>query len=168
MKLLYLLRHAKSDWDDPELPDHERPLAARGVRASHDLAKRLSKAEVAPSLVLCSPALRARQTLELIAPALGKKVDIRYDDGLYGASVADVIKRLGRVPASMPSIMVVAHNPTIQELALELAGSGDDIDRMRQKFPTAALAMLEIDRKDWKELGRGCADLRGLLTPREN
>lgn len=167
MKILYLLRHAKSDWDDTGLPDQERPLASRGVRASHDMAKRLKKAGITPSLVLCSPALRARQTLELVAPALGKKVDVRYEEGLYGASVADVIKRLGKLPASVPSVMVVGHNPTMQELALDLSGSGAEIGRMRQKFPTAALAILEIDRKTWKDLDRGCARLGELLTPRE-
>jgi phosphohistidine phosphatase len=167
MKVLYLLRHAKSDWDDPELPDQDRPLAARGVRASRDMAKRLKKAGVTPSLVLCSPALRARQTLDLIAPALGQKVAIKYDDGLYGASAADVIKRLGAVADSVPSVMVVGHNPTIQELTLELTGPGEDTGGVRQKFPTAALAVLEIDQRDWKNLRPGCAHLVGFLTPRD-
>jgi phosphohistidine phosphatase len=167
-RLLYLLRHAKSDWDDPELPDQERPLAPRGVRASKDLVKRLKKAGVAPSLVLCSPALRARQTLDLIAPALGRKVEIRYEDGLYGASAVDIVKRLGAVPASVPAVMVIGHNPTIQELTVELAGPGEDTTHVRQKFPTAAVAILEIGERGWKNLHPGSAHLVGFLTPSEH
>ena len=166
-KLLYLMRHAKSDWGDPELPDQARPLAPRGVRASRDMVKRLKEAGVAPAVVLCSSALRARQTLDLIAPALGKGVEVKYEDSLYGASATDILKRLGKVPDSVPSVMVVGHNPTTQELALELARSGNDLGRMREKFPTAALAMLRIEEKRWKHLDPGCAELVGLLTPRE-
>jgi phosphohistidine phosphatase len=165
-KLLYLLRHAKSDWDDPELPDHERPLAPRGVRASREMVKRFKKAGVAPSLVLCSPAVRARQTLDLLAPALPRNVEIRYEDGLYGASTRDVLTLLGHVPGKVPAVMVVGHNPTIQELTLELSEPGGDSESVRQKFPTAAVAMLEIDTRDWKNLQPGSAHLVGLLTPR--
>ena len=165
-KVLYLMRHAKSDWDDPELPDRERPLAPRGVLASREMVKRLKKAGVVPSVVLCSPALRARQTLDLIAPALGKHVDVKYDEGIYGASSTDIVKRLGKLPDSVRSVMVLGHNPTTQELAITLARSGADIGRMRQKFPTAALAMLRIDKKGWKHLEPGCAELVGLLAPK--
>jgi phosphohistidine phosphatase len=165
-KLLYLLRHAKSDWDDPDLPDQERPLAPRGVRASREMGKQLKKAGVAPSLVLCSPAVRARQTLDLLAPALPRNVEIRYEDGLYGASTRDVLRRLGQVPDKVPSVLVVGHNPTIQELTVELSGPGGDSERVRQKFPTAAMATLEIDRSDWKNLRPGCGHLVGFLTPR--
>ena len=166
VKLLYLLRHAKSDRGDPEMSDRERPLAPRGVHASNDLASRLRNARVAPTLVLCSTAVRARQTLELVAPALGGQVEISYEDELYGASVADVLERLRKVPASVPSVMVVGHNPTIQDLTLELAAPGRELDNVRLKFPTAAVATLKFDRKGWDTLGRGSAELVGFLTPR--
>ena len=165
MKVLYLLRHAKSDWGDAEVPDRERPLAPRGVRATKDLARRLRNAHVAPIVVLCSTALRARQTLELLAPALGAQVEVSYEDELYGATVAGVLERLRRVSAAVPSVMVVGHNPTIQDLTLELAGSGDDLASVRLKFPTAALAILEFDRKRWERLDRGGAELAGFLVP---
>jgi phosphohistidine phosphatase len=165
MKLLYLMRHAKSDWDDPELPDIERPLAPRGLRASRDMARRLRKSGVAPSLVLCSTAARARQTLDLIAPALGDGVEVKHESAIYGASPADLIKRLRKVPGSVQSVMIVGHNPTIQELAIGLAGPGGDVDRLRQKFPTAALATLKIDEKSWNKLEPGRGELVGLLTP---
>jgi phosphohistidine phosphatase len=165
VKVLYLLRHAKSDWGGPELPDRERGLAPRGVRASSDLASRLQRARVAPALVLCSTAVRARQTLELLAPALGGQVETRYEEDLYGATAADVLERLRGVPGSVPSVMVVGHNPTIQDLTLELAARGRDLDSVRLKFPTAALATLKFDRKGWDRLDRGVAELVAFLTP---
>lgn len=165
MKVLYLLRHAKSDWDDPEMADADRPLAPRGRRAANDLAGRLQIARVAPRLVLCSTAVRARQTLELLAPALGAVVEISYEDELYGATVADILQRLRRVPGKVPSVMVVGHNPTIQDLTLELAASGRELDSVRLKFPTAAMATLKFEGTGWERLHRGGAELVGFLTP---
>ena len=127
MKSLLLLRHAKSSWDEPGLADRDRPLAPRGRRAAKALAGHLGQEGVQPALVLCSSARRARETLERIAPALGE-ADVTIEDGLYGATEDDLLERLRAVPDSVPSAMLIGHNPAIQALALCLAGSGAGLE----------------------------------------
>jgi phosphohistidine phosphatase len=165
-KRLYLLRHAKSDWDDPELSDHDRPLAPRGRRASKTIAKHLGGEGIEPALVLCSSAARTRETLERIASALGSPA-IEIEGGLYGAGAATLLDRLRRIPDTVDSVMVIAHNPGIEELALELAGSGDEIGRMVRKYPTAALATLTVPDGSWGELAEGRSELVAFVVPRE-
>src|SRR5215831_14982212 len=92
--LLYLLRHAKSSWDDPALADHDRPLAPRGRRNGAALAEHVTREGIAPDLVLCSTALRARETLALLLPALGGEAEIQLEDELYGATADELLARL--------------------------------------------------------------------------
>ena len=117
---LYLLRHAKSSWGDAGLADHDRPLAPRGEKAAREVAEHARKRGIEPALVLCSTAVRARQTLAAFSFA-GR---VSYEDGLYGASAGDLVARLRRLPDELPEAMVVAHNPGLQELALLLIGEG--------------------------------------------
>jgi phosphohistidine phosphatase len=165
VKRLFLLRHAKSSWDDPRLDDRERPLAPRGRRASKLISEHLRRERIAPSLVLCSSAMRTRETLERVMPALGA-ADVSVEDGLYEASAEALLRRLREVPRDMESVMLVAHQPAIQELALDLAGDGADLARVRAKFPTAALATL-LFVGDWSELGPGSAELVAYVKPKE-
>ena len=95
MKQLFLLRHAKSSWDDSELADHDRPLAPRGRRAVKLIAEHLRREGVTPALVLCSSALRTRETLEGIASALGESISVQIEDELYAAPVRRLLERQG-------------------------------------------------------------------------
>lgn len=165
MKRLYLLRHAKSSWDDPSLDDHDRPLARRGRRATKLIAEHLQRERIAPSLVLCSSALRTRETLERVLPELDP-ADGRVERRLYGASAEELLARLREVPSGVDSVMLVGHQPAIQELALRLAGAGSELDRVRQKFPTAALATLAV-AGDWCGLDAGAAKLVAYVRPKE-
>ncbi|MGH2960659.1 MAG: SixA phosphatase family protein [Solirubrobacterales bacterium] len=165
-KRLHLLRHAKSDWDDPELADHDRPLAPRGRRASRAIATHLADKGIDPALVLCSSSARTRETLDRIASALGSPT-VEIEDGLYGAGAATLLERLRRVPDTVGSVMVIGHNPGIEELALELAGSGPDVKRMERKYPTAALATLTVPGESWSELAEGRSELVAFVLPRE-
>ena len=165
MKRLYLLRHAKSSWDDPGLPDRDRPLAERGKRAVGKMAVYLEANGIRPDLVLCSSALRARQTLDRVASSIGD-AETGIEDGLYAAEAEGLLERLRRVPSGIASVMLIAHNPGMQDLALELAADGADLERLRQKFPTAALATLTFEG-EWVELRSGGASLAGLVVPRE-
>ena len=122
MKRLYLLRHAKSSWDDPTLADHDRPLAPRGRRAAKVIAKHLGRKGISPELVLCSPSRRTRQTLKRLAPGLGKNVDVRIEPELYAASAPVLLEVLHEVPDEIESVVLIGHNPGIQDLALSLAG----------------------------------------------
>jgi phosphohistidine phosphatase len=165
VKRLFLLRHAKSSWDDPGLDDRDRPLAPRGRRASELIAGHLRREGIAPSLVLCSSARRTRQTLERVIPALDAS-DVSIEDGLYGASSGGLLERLREVPEDLESVMLVGHQPAIQELALDLAGDGAELARVRAKFPTAALATL-LFAGEWSELAPGSAELVAYVKPKE-
>jgi phosphohistidine phosphatase len=117
---LHLLRHAKSSWADPELDDFDRPLAPRGRRAARTMRTHLAEVGIRPALVLCSPARRTRQTLKRVLGALGDPA-VRFEASLYEASVHDVVKLLLRVQVDAAEVLVVGHNPWIEELALRLA-----------------------------------------------
>jgi phosphohistidine phosphatase len=165
---LYLLRHAKSSWDDPGLSDAERPLAPRGERAARRMAGHFREADVKPDVVLCSPARRARQTLEAVAAAFGPGTEVRVEEDLYGASAGELLVRLRQVLPGTGSVMVVGHNPGIHELALELVGAGDEraLADLRHKFPTAGLATLIVAEGGWPDLDRGRAELDDFVVPR--
>ena len=165
MKRLLLLRHAKSSWDDPELADHDRPLAPRGRRAAELIAQHLDAEGLGPELVLCSSARRTRETLARIAPEFDPRAAVEVEGGLYAASADELLERLRAVDDAVRSVLLIGHNPGLQDLAVDLAGGGDELDAMRRKFPTAALATLEFDGA-WRELEAGDAALVGFVTPK--
>jgi phosphohistidine phosphatase len=165
-KRLFILRHAKSSWDDPGLADHERPLAPRGRRAVEAIAAHVNAAGIAPELVLCSSARRTRETLEGVA--VGGEHVIESD--LYGASCEEVLERLHRVPEEVGSVMLVGHNPTLQALVLRLsdgdaAADASHLAEVRRKFPTGALATLTFDGT-WEELSPRSARLASYVRPK--
>jgi phosphohistidine phosphatase len=163
VKRLYLLRHAKSSWSEPSLADEERPLAPRGQKAAKKLAKELRRRKIRPELVLCSSSRRTQETLELIAGALGKPT-IEVEEGLYGAGADTLLARIRMADASVDSLLVIAHNPGLQDLAVTLA---PDDERLAEKFPTGALAEFELDAESWAELARTKLRLTAYVLPRE-
>jgi len=165
MRRLLLLRHAKSSWDDPGIADHERPLNPRGRRATEVIAGHLRDRGLVPELVLCSSAVRTRETLEGIAGALGDRATVEIEDGLYSAGEDELLHRLRRIEERVGSAMVIGHNPGVGRLALDLAGSGELIDQMQAKFPTAALATLDLEGT-WSDLAPGGAELVDFVTPK--
>ncbi len=166
MKLVHLLRHAKSSWADPDQPDRERPLAPRGRRAAHRVAAHLRRQGVHADLVLCSPAVRAVQTLEPVSAALGDDVEVLVEDKLYGATALELLARLRRLPEVVTSVMVVGHNPGLQDAAVLLAGEGELRERVRAHFPTGALATLALRRGAWADLQPAGARLVSYVAPR--
>jgi phosphohistidine phosphatase len=166
MKTLFLLRHAKSSWDDPGLADHERPLAPRGTRATKAIAAHLRDEGVAPDLVLSSSSRRTRETLDGIAAALGDDVAVKIERDLYVASSDRLLERLRAVDDDFDSVMLIGHNPGVEQLALRLAGESEKCAEMRRKYPTAALATLEFSGK-WKDLEPGNAELVDFVKPKQ-
>jgi phosphohistidine phosphatase len=166
MKQLFLLRHAKSSWDDSELVDHDRPLAPRGRRAAKLIAEHVGRERVRPALVLCSSARRTRETLERIAPALGEGIPVHIERELYGASEQRLLERLQAIEDGVESLLLIGHNPGVEQLALSLAGSGEKLARVRSKYPTGALATLEFP-SGWSELRPGIAELTAFVTPKQ-
>ena len=161
-RVLHLLRHAKSSWEDQGVADHDRPLASRGRKAAKRIAKHVRSEGIAPSLVLCSSSRRTRETLERIRP----DGDVQIERDLYGASAPELLERLRRVPDTTESVMLIGHNPAIQDLTLELAGRGDRLEDVERKFPTCALATLELSN-GWGELEPGSAELVGFVRPKD-
>jgi phosphohistidine phosphatase len=158
---LYLLRHAKSSWKEPGIPDHDRPLAGRGRKAAKAMATYLQEQRVRPELVLCSSATRARQTFERLEPLGAREVHIERE--LYGADAATLLARLRDVPDGIASVMVVAHNPGLEDLTRVLARTAE----FGAKFPTGALATLAFGDREWASLERDTAELVGFVRPRE-
>jgi phosphohistidine phosphatase len=166
VKRLFLLRHAKSSWDDPGLADHDRPLAPRGKRAAKVIAEHLREERIAPDLVLCSSSRRTRETLDRIASALGDEVRVEIERELYAASADRLLERLRALDDDVESVMLIGHNPGIEQLALSLAGDGEKLADVRRKYPTAALATLEFKGR-WSELQPGTARLADFVKPKQ-
>jgi phosphohistidine phosphatase len=161
---LYLLRHAKSSWEGTDLPDRARPLSHRGEQAARDVAAYLHREGTVPSLVLCSVAVRTRQTLA----ALSLPSEISYEGAIYGATALELLARLQRIAEDKPSVMVVGHNPGLHDLALSLAGKGGPrlLARLHEGLPTGALVDLAF-QGPWASLDEGQATLESLVLPRE-
>jgi phosphohistidine phosphatase len=167
MLTLFLLRHAKSAWDDPSLGDFDRPLAARGERAAPAMARYMRSAGLQPDLVLCSAARRTRDTWALMAGTLGQPRTI-YQEELYEADANRLRACIRRSQTEAPRLMLVGHNPGLQSLAVGLIGSGDPADKaaIAEKLPTAALTVIEFDIEAWHDMAPASGRLALFMTPK--
>ncbi|MFM8303910.1 MAG: SixA phosphatase family protein [Actinomycetota bacterium] len=166
MRRLLLLRHAKSSWSDATARDHDRPLNARGRRAAPLVGDYLRREDLVPDRVLCSSARRTCETLALLD--LPDTTDGVIEHDLYLAHPETVLEAVRGTVASVTSLMVIGHNPTMHELALDLAHGGDVAARaaLGRGYPTAALAALGVTG-DWAGLESAAAVLDRFVTPRD-
>ena len=160
MKTLLLLRHAKSDWDIPSMRDSERPLAKRGRKAAPRMGKALREKAVVPDYILCSPAIRARQTMELFVEAAGLEVETRFEENIYDASSAELLKLVRHLPDERHCVLMVGHNPGFENLLSRLIESVT-------AMPTAALACIEFPIDSWEDVEDGEGKLQWYLTPKK-
>ena len=168
MRQLLLLRHAKSSWDQRELPDHERPLNERGRRAAAAMCDAMDRLGLAPDLVLVSSSKRTMQTLDAFEPWTDQPLIERMEQ-LYNATSADLLATLREVKPTVRSVMVVAHNPGLHELALNLADAQEldtTMRRVRTSYPSGALTEFTIPGP-WGSIGPGAARLVRFLCPRD-
>jgi phosphohistidine phosphatase len=176
-RTLVLFRHAKSAW--PDVADHDRPLARRGIRAAPVMGRWLRETDLLPGQVLCSTARRARETWQFAQAGLAAAPPVTFDARIYEAAAADLLAVIREVPPATGTLLLIGHNPAIEDLGLLLAtppvgGGGPapadaapgDLDRMRAKFPTAAIAVLEF-HGTWPGLAPGQARLTAFVTPRD-
>jgi phosphohistidine phosphatase len=163
---LWLLRHAKSSWSDAGLRDEDRPLTPRGERAADRIRDYLEAEGIDPELVLCSSALRARQTLGRVLPALGTELDVRIEPILYTFDADVLLDRLGSISSDVASVLLVGHNPAMQDLALRIADRGDGLHDLSQKYPTAGLAEIDLDEGSWGTLVDRPGELVRFIVPR--
>jgi phosphohistidine phosphatase len=166
MPILHLVRHAKASRDLP-VDDRDRPLAPRGLRTAPAMAGWMVGNGVTPDLVLVSTARRCRETWAAMRPAFPEILAVEFEDGLYLAEAAVLLRRLRRLAPSRREVMVIGHNPGLQELAVMLAGEGEAEARRRleAKFPTAALATLSGSGLAWAELGPKALRLERFVRP---
>ena len=172
-KTLYLLRHAKSSWDQSGIEDHDCPLNARGIENATQMGQHMRGKGYAPALILCSSARRTRETLERIQPNLPRDGQIRYEPGLYLATPARMLALVQDTDDAIPSVMVIAHSPGTEGCALSLARTeaGREEQQRRaqieEKFPTAALAVLTLPATRWRDIRPGTGALIAFIRPRD-
>ncbi|MDY0874314.1 SixA phosphatase family protein [Dongia rigui] len=170
MKTLILMRHAKSAWDAGDIADHDRPLSDRGRATAPLMGRWLHEQKIAPDLVMSSTALRATETLDLLRPYLPATVPIEKADCLYMALPREMLAALAKVnDAKVSTILLIGHNPGIGSLAHWLSTRGElkYLDRMQDKFPTGAVAVIDFDISSWRELDDQQGRLRTFKTPKD-
>lgn len=163
---LVVLRHAKSAWPEG-VPDHERPLNARGLRDAPAAGRWLREAGHVPDLVLCSSARRTRHTWELAAAQLDTTPPVHYEQRLYGADDTELLDAVRQVPADVGTLLLVGHSPGVQDLTVLLTGEATDdtLQRVQTKFPTSGIAVLTWNGP-WQALAPGAALLTDFAIPR--
>ncbi len=166
MKRLVVLRHAKSDWP-VGVADRNRPLGRRGQRDAPAAGRWIAEHVGVPDAVWCSPARRTKETWELLAAQLGGSPPVEFDERIYEASVSDLVEVLRETAKGSSSVLLVGHNPGVQELVLALAGGQRSEVQMlaETKFPTSGVALLDVNGP-WRELAAGSARLADFAVPR--
>lgn len=160
MKTLFLLRHAKSSWDDPALNDFDRPLNQRGREAAPMMGRVMNKKNLAPEIIVCSTAERARQTAALVKEAGRLEGILKFEDMIYAASASELLQVVAGLDDEFESAMLVGHNPGFESAVRVLSGA-------HETMPTAALAVLELEISDWAGVAPGCGKLVEVLRPKE-
>lgn len=168
MKSVLLLRHAKSDWGDQNLADFDRPLTGRGLKDAPGMGQVLADLDFRPDKILSSPARRARQTAELLAEACDYKQSIEWHKSFYEGGCDDLLSALRRLPASLERVMLVGHNPAMEETATTLLAGAEtqEQENLAIRMPTAALVCLDLPITTWAYLEPGKAVLRWFLIPK--
>jgi len=158
VRTLYLLRHAKSSWKDASLSDFERPLKRRGREAAELVGERLAQEKLKNPVLICSPAVRTRETAELVLKSSKLRVEERWDERIYEASLRDLLQVVSEVPDDKTAVILVGHNPGFEELLAFLTGES-------RRMPTAALAKIKFD-VSWKDIEPRSGRLDSFVTPK--
>jgi phosphohistidine phosphatase len=159
MRTLYLLRHAKSSWKDASLADFERPLKGRGREAAEAMGRFLHSKKVNIPILISSPSIRTRQTVEIVLRHAKLGVEPQFDQRIYEASLSTLVQVVSEIPDDMKAAMLVGHNPGMEELLAFLT-------RESRHMPTCALARVSIE-SGWKETGRSSGKLEWFVTPKD-
>jgi len=168
MKQLFLLRHAKSSWSSPGMQDAARPLSGRGEAAARLMGGYMARHSLVPERVLCSPARRTRETWAAIAAKWPVDLDVVFDQRLYEATPQTVLSIVRDQDDAARTLLVIGHNPGLQEAAELLIAAGDVElrERLREKFPTAALAVIDFTIDKWNTIHERSGRLDRYISPR--
>jgi phosphohistidine phosphatase len=160
MKTLFVLRHAKSSWDHPELSDFERPLNNRGEKAAPFMGELMRKKDLEPDIIFSSPAMRAKTTAKLVKEAAGFDAEIVFNRSVYEAGMHNLLYIVAEIGDEYDAAMIVGHNPGFEGIVRILSGN-------YERMPTAALAVIDLDIESWSETEPGCGQLREVLRPKD-
>jgi phosphohistidine phosphatase len=169
MKRLFLLRHAKSSWDDPDQRDFDRTLNDRGRAAAPAMGRYMAANGVAPDRILVSTARRTRDTFDLVRAAAGWSAPTQFEDRIYMASSDTLLDLIQATPAEAQSLLIIGHNPGLEDLTMLLSGSGvkGALEALREKFPTATLAEVSFAVADWADVKRKSGKLDRFIRPKQ-
>lgn len=170
-KKLTLMRHAKSSWADYSQSDVERPLSPRGKKDAPKMGRYLYENDLHPDLVLCSPAQRTRETLARLQTAFANPLNVRFDKSIYSAGMGHgLISLLHSLNDEFDHVMIVGHNPAMQELALSsvnwASGNEDTHQKIHSKFSTGSVISMEFDGGDWRSAALGDGKFTHFMAPK--
>ena len=160
MRNIYLLRHAKSSWDDPAVTDHERVLNERGRRAAVRMGEYAQRAGIQPEIVISSTAIRARETTSIFLPAAGISVDPIFTERIYEATTGKLLELITETDDSFRSLLLIGHNPAIEGLTGVLTGENEIVS-------TATLITISTDVDKWCDVSPNCGQLVRIIRPKE-
>ena len=161
MKILLLLRHAKSSWKNKSLKDFDRPLNERGKRDAKAIGRLIRKEEIVPDLVLSSPAVRARETTAIVLATAKLATELRYDERIYEADALRLLEVISQIEENFNSVLLVGHNPGMEELLELLTGCSEHMS-------TATLAQIYLKGVDkWSKVSQGKATLELIVKPKQ-
>jgi phosphohistidine phosphatase len=167
MRILTLMRHAKSGWDDPAQCDFDRPLNPRGRRGARIVGQEMRRLHLAFDRVLASPARRVVETIEEVEKGFGRLSPV-YDPSVYLAPAETLLELVRAAPDAVRSLMIVGHNPGLESLALLLAGPAGPLhDALAVKYPTGALAEVRLAIGHWRAVGPDAGTLARFIRPRD-
>jgi phosphohistidine phosphatase len=160
MRILYLLRHAKSSWNDPTLRDFDRPLKKRGREAAERMGQRVALETLSNPVVICSPAVRTRETAQIVLASANLQVEPRFDERIYEASLRELVQIVTEIPADDEVAIMIGHNPGFEELLAFLTGE-------HRRMPTCALAKIRFGDVSWNEVRASEGSLEWFIAPKE-
>ncbi|MCA1589349.1 MAG: histidine phosphatase family protein [Acidobacteria bacterium] len=160
MKTLFILRHAKSSWDDPNLADFERPLNQRGQKAAPFMGELMTARKLVPDLIMSSPARRARETAELVKKNGDLDGEIVFEEKIYEAGPSALLKVIANLDERFECVLLVGHNPVSEELVRILTGRSESM-------PTAALAVIDLNIGKWADIAAQAGTLRFVIKPKQ-
>lgn len=167
MKILTLLRHAKSTWDDPVARDFDRPLNRRGRKAAHAIGAEMRRLGLSFDAVIASPAVRVKETLTEVEAGYGSRLGAASEQRLYLASTDTLLEIVRGADDSAGRLLLVGHNPGLESLAIELTRGGTLREEAAIKYPTATLAEIELPAASWRAVEAGTGRLARFIRPRD-
>ena len=160
MRILYLLRHAKSSWNDNTLRDFDRPLKKRGREAADRIGQRLVEENLSSPLVICSPAVRTRETAAIVLKSAKLQLEPQFDDRIYEVSLRELVQIVSEIPEDNEVAIMIGHNPGFEELLAFLTGE-------QRRMPTCALAKIRFGDVNWRDVRAGAGSLEWFIAPKE-